>query len=567
MLRRNHSSIQRFDIELYGNSGRDDDVVLLTGPALEAGSCSLKGKLVWSTLEHTNIRKITLKLVGTLQLSWAEPGIHKMGPLPLRFEKHIYSQEYKNFTIPGQLVEKSLGNSRTTPTGSSTSLNHMFEGGTPVSPKSPKSPKRSQSRSGSLGNLFQSSAPSPLTAKRGSQPNIDKPHLQSSHSVVNMQVQHHVPPGNYAFPFELIIPGDINESIECNRYAKLNYSLFATIERTLLHEHLNAKRDIGIVRTVGVDNYDVAHTVTIENTWPKKIEYSIKIPCKAVPFGSQLEVQFAMVPLAKGLKLGKMRTEIVEYVSLKSPHTEPREGENVVCYQFFETPANFDHMADEWQMMRMVKLPTSLSKCSQDADIEPFVKIQHKFRCSIGLINADGHTSELRASLPINLYISPNVRVMHPELPNSANRYHSRRNSNLTAERPLFNVEPNRDLSMSPSLQSLQDVAAPPTYSHHIYDRVYSNVNSPLGSPSSRSDGDPISRPVSPLTLNREPSQTNLAAGLRNLVLHRQKSNTSQTNLNRVGSQLSIEALSRVPSYDEAINEQATADCAPGYSD
>ena len=157
MLRRNHSSIQRFDIELYGNSGRDDDVVLLTGPALEAGSCSLKGKLVWSTLEHTNIRKITLKLVGTLQLSWAEPGIHKMGPLPLRFEKHIYSQEYKNFTIPGQLVEKSLGNSRTTPTGSSTSLNHMFEGGTPVSPKSPKSPKRSQSRSGSLGNLFQSS--------------------------------------------------------------------------------------------------------------------------------------------------------------------------------------------------------------------------------------------------------------------------------------------------------------------------------------------------------------------------------------------------------------------------
>lgn len=577
MLRRNHSTVQRFDIELYGNSGRDDDVILLTGPALEAGSCSLKGRLVWYSLEHTSIRRITLKLVGTLQLSWAEPGIHKVGPLPLRFEKHIYTQEYKNLRIPGQRVELSGG--MRTPVGSASSLNQYFSEGKPVSPK------KAKSRSGSIGNALQgplgsikpslgahsaSSAQirlsSSAAAHSKSIPNI--PALQSSQSVQNMQITHHVPPGNYTFPFEMIIPGDISETIECNRYAKLNYTLYATVERAVLQEHLNARRDVSIVRTVGVDNYDVAHTVSIENTWPQKIEYCIKIPCKAVPFGSQLEVQFAMVPLAKGLKLGRMRTEIVEYVTLKSPHAETREEENVVGYQFFDVPANFDHMADEWQMMHMVKLPTSLSKCSQDAEVEPYVKILHKFRCFIGLVNADGHTSELRASLPITLYISPNVRVMHPEQPRFA-RTHSRKNSSPAAvERPLFHVEPNRALMESPSLQSLQDVAAPPTYSHHIYDRVYSNVTTPIGSPTG-STGDPVSRPISPLTLaNENSSQSNLASGLRSLVLHRQKSNPAPpAPLTRAGSQLSVEALSRVPSYAEAINEQATADCAPGYSD
>lgn len=565
MLRRSQSSVQKFEIQLHGNCGRDDNIVLLSGPPLEASACPLTGQLALTALDTTTIKKISIKLVGTLKLRWADASAAKAtSNPPERFQKQLYTQEFSGFDIPGKLVSSNQGSQKVTPVGSLTNLASYFSGHRHKSGAGPSSrdPSPLTSRVGSTTNLAALGSGSPGSTNSAA----------NSVSTSGGNKMHQLPAGTHFFPFELPVPGDIGESIEGNRNAQLTYWLVATIERGTLQHDLVAKKHVRIVRTVGVDSYDIAHTVTIENTWPKKIEYKITVPCKAVPIGSQLEVQFAMIPMDKGLKLGKIRADIVEYVSLSSPTHAAREEQHVVAQQSFEVAPNFDHFADQWELIKFMDVPQSLSRCTQDVMVQPYTKINHKFRCFISLINQDGHTSELRASLPITLYISPNIYVS-----SNADSVSSKRTQTASQQEvPIFNVERQpRTGQVTPSGASpMGESTVPPVYSHHVYDRLYSTLATPAESPSRSGATSPrngISRPTSPVSLaDLDPSQqAQLVAGLRSLALSRQNSNQrAPPPLSRSNSsQVDVAALSRVPSYDQALNERAAEDTAPEYTD
>lgn len=602
MLRRSHSTVQQFGIELHGNSGRNDDIVLLTGAPVEAGASHLFGQLVLNTLDATTVRKISIKLIGTMHLRWPDQPQPKGAALPVRYEKQLYSQEITDFDIPGKAVVNAKPPPK--PTGGSlTSLTSYFKHGksnenlASLMPMSqPGSPSHSPGTSPSNGR-------SPIVSRTASSVNFQdllnspgsppRPESRTDARAdgARKDTMHQLPPGNYRFPFEVYIPGELTESVEGNRYAQLSYWLVATVDRGFMKQQLTAKKHVRIVRTVGVDSYYVAHTVSIENTWPRKIEYKISIPSRAAAFGSQLELLFAMVPLDKGLRLGRIRAEIVEYVTIATP-IATREEENVVARQMFEVPENFDHMSDEWELQQLMDVPRSLSRATQDATIEHYVKINHKFRCFIALINRDGHTSELRASLPITLYISPNIYVTSQEDEEPKPSKHSGSTLSLAslpkhhhhhrpADAPMFNVSPP-PLGRSPSsLSIVQDNSAPPTYSHHVYDRLYSTVATPAESPSQSGAATPARVGADSNNGMDANQQAQLANRLRAIALSRQNSyltphlsrtssyqrqSQSPVQLSRAGSAVDVAALSRVPSYDEAINEQAAPDAVPEYT-
>lgn len=599
MLRRSHSAVQSLEIQLEGNTGSNDDIVLLSGPPLEASANHFYGKIVLSTLDQSLVRRISIKLVGTLRLRWADnPGTKQ---LPVKYEKELYSQEFSDFELPGKLVQSPPASQRQTPVTSLTNLASYFGAHKHKSLKSSTnlsslnrdpSPKMSrQSSTTSLINLA-----GPYIGSNGIGPR------SSSHvHLANLQNQsgsngsgtssgssagstagtngavHSVPPGIHEFPFDLVIPGDISESIEGNKFGQLTYALVTTVDRGPHKSKLSAKKHIRIVRTVGVDNYDVAHTVSIENTWPKKVEYRIDIPCRAVALGTQLLVNFAMVPLDKGLKLGRIKGEIVEYSALSSPLSPAREEEKVVHQQIFDVPENFDQFADEWEFSHMADIPRSLSRCTQDAFVEPYVKINHKFRCFVSLINRDGHTSELRASLPITIYISPHIYILASDDPNSTtvgsgtSHKIGKHHHHESVEHPVFNVERRERPGMT---TPDKDVSAPPIYSNHVYDRLYSAVPTPSESPIQSGAATPRyspSRPNSPPQNLANLDQSQLAqlnAGLRALALSRQNSYQSMPPLNRSNSSnINVQALSRVPSYEQALNEGAATEAAPTYPD
>jgi hypothetical protein len=95
-------------------------------------------------------------------------------------------------------------------------------------------------------------------------------------------------------------------------------------------------------------------------------------------------------------------------------------------------------------------LPKRLSKCLQDVDVHG-IKIRHKVKFNIALHNPDGHVSELRATLPVTIFISPNMP--------------------LTSDGRLVDQTPL-------STQSTDIVQhAPPLYGEHILDQLYADVD------------------------------------------------------------------------------------------
>lgn len=504
MLRRTSSSAPHFDVKLQNNAGRDQRIILVKGSSVDASYVTFNGEILLSATDNMSIKKIKLMLVGELKLRWSDDvsKTKASGHQPsVKFEKKVWKQELSNFELPEKLSRSNPGSRLASPAGSLTNLSSYFQSGSHNQSQRLLSPNAARTNltrsSNSLTSL--TSHFSPLHNNHRQKSRSDLPSISHGNSraaspepdgrVSDAQgeersrspggsaspigrsrspsVQPRLENGNYTFPFEMVIPGDIPESIEGNPYVSLTYFVHATAERGGLRGNVSAKKHVRVIRTIGADTYDFAHTVSIENQWPGKVDYKIFIPSKAVPMGSKLDVQFNLIPLNKGLRLGKIRTEIVEYVTLHGPASLfQHQEERVVMKQVFFPPSKYtnDASMDQWEFSQGVDVPASLSRLTQDVIMEPHVRISHKLKMSLALINRDGHTSELRASLPIHVFISPRVPVnaIEPEMHNNS-------------EQSIFDAP-----SFSPDTTE-----APPLYSERLYDRLYSEVATPVESPGS----------------------------------------------------------------------------------
>lgn len=119
-----------------------------------------------------------------------------------------------------------------------------------------------------------------------------------------------------------------------------------------------------------------------------------------------------------------------------------------------EEPDVLDEEVEGYSFSRHLELPKSLTKCVQDADVEG-IKVRHRLRFKIQLRNPDDHMSELRATLPITLYISPSLAIND--------------NHELVDQTP---VAARRAAEMDASN------AAPPLYQDHTMDQLCSDTDS-----------------------------------------------------------------------------------------
>jgi hypothetical protein len=270
-----------------------------------------------------------------------------------------------------------------------------------------------------------------------------------------------LPAGNYEWPFELVIPGSMAESIEGLHDSHIMYRLKATVARGKLAYDLHAYKPLRIVRTLDPSALELAHAMTVENVWPNKIEYQLVIPQKAIIFGTAIDIEMRFTSLLKGLRIGQIKCQLLEAQEFTLPgataHTERfhKHQRDVDTWTFELTDEHYQDMLDDngqdgYTLKEKMPLPKSLSRCMQDVDVHG-IKIRHKVKFNIALHNPDGHVSELRATLPVTIFISPNM-------PLSAN-------GELVDQTPL-------------STQTT-DVAhhAPPLYGEHILDQLYADVD------------------------------------------------------------------------------------------
>ncbi|CAK7219281.1 hypothetical protein SBRCBS47491_003793 [Sporothrix bragantina] len=305
--------------------------------------------------------------------------------------------------------------------------------------------------------------------------------------------------GNYEFPFELMLPGDTCESVEGLHEASITYKLKATIARGKLAYDLHAYKHVRIVRTLESSALEFLHAMSVENIWPNKVEYSIVVPQKAVVFGSHIPLESRFTPLLKGLELGDITIKLIEIHDFVSTPPAGSSNFNLAMREFkhersvqswtvsVSREEHWQEMIEDtgqegWVVNSSLDLPRKLGKCVQDVNVHG-IKVRHKLKMVVALKNPDGHVSELRATLPLTIFISPNIPLDEQ--------------GNLTG--------PSGPTSSSTNGLS---TIAPPGYGEHVLDQLYDEVEvHNLQTPA------PMSAVHSPIYgLSRSGSSENLAS-------------------------------------------------------
>lgn len=460
--------------------GADHGVVLLKGSATEAPSVLLSGTIVLSVQEPIQFKNLSLRLYGKIRLNI--PTQYKtskgMAERYVKYEKRVYEHTWDNFNVENyfQNLYDNYGRKNSIASKSSGNLSSL--------------PRKAKSSTASLISLTGQSS-------------------SNYHTLVK---------GNYEFPFSAILPGAITESVEGLPNASVVYKLESAIERMKFHTDLICRKHLRVVRTLSPDALELSETVAVDNTWPNKVDYSISIPAKAIAIGSATPIHVLVVPLLKGLKLGPIKITMVEHSQYCGSFGSVSSQERIVNKMRIKDPLdhmNEDHdtsndneddfsFQDRWEVNTTFHIPPSLSKCTQDCTLLNSIKVRHKLKFVISLVNPDGHVSELRASLPVQLFMSPFVALGVK----TADGAYSSANSSMTDvsslarnQNDLADKEDDDDVIFARSASeldlsaannngpsaaaSMSQLMSPPNYGNHVYDRLCNDISTPNSPPRS----------------------------------------------------------------------------------
>ncbi|KAJ5959554.1 Immunoglobulin E-set [Penicillium vulpinum] len=323
-----------------------------------------------------------------------------------------------------------------------------------------------------------------------------------------------LPAGNYEYPFDVVLEGSMPESVEGLAETWVMYRFKAEIGRKYVKD-IVARKPLRIIRTLDPSALELSHAMSVDNIWPNKIEYSISTPTKAIVFGTAIHVDFKLIPLLKGLRIGQITSQLIESHDLTLNPEDPDSIRNTYKitrtiltdeYELDEDNIEIiDETAEGYQCTRILDMPQTLTRCLQDTDTKG-IKVRHKLKFRIQLHNPDGHISELRATLPVSIFISPHLAIDD--------------NNNLLSHTPQS------------ARMAVDDFAhqAPPLYGEHTFDQLYSELD-----PSGYRTPGPGSGPGTPFTpLSRNISSDNLASmnALTNTDISASALHHRLTNLN-----------------------------------
>lgn len=430
LLSRSSGAVSLFDIRL---DDAKKNVIVVRGSPGHASSLLLTGQVVLALTEPMSVKKISLKLMGKVHLQWTDNStVLKTGSARhYRYESPVYEKEWPNLELGATLNSTSV--SAASSAGNSTT-----------------------NIAGLTGSNNNSSAS--LAINRS-----------ASSSQLSSTASHTLPQGNHVFPFETILPGSIDESVEGMEGGFVVYKIVATVERGRFANNLTCQKHVRVIRTLGSDILELSQSVSIDNTWPQKIDYTISLPNKAIALGSVITIDLEMTPLLKGLKLGTVRVWLTEQIALATPTGGSFSYERNVIEHTIPPPPEGTLNEDLWSLSRSFSLPADLSKCTQDCTIHSYIKVGHKLKFAIALKNPDGHTSELRASLPVYVFISPNVPISTASASENVVLFGANASSSNT----------NTSESLGVQSSDLLEISAPPNYEDHIYDRLWNDIGSP----------------------------------------------------------------------------------------
>ncbi|KAL6400066.1 putative HECT-type ubiquitin ligase-interacting protein creD [Ilyonectria robusta] len=214
----------------------------------------------------------------------------------------------------------------------------------------------------------------------------------------------------YEWPFELFIDGNQEESFRgCSR-CSLNYRLEAS---AFSEDNSNSSWDfapIRIIRCPALSAYELIDPITTHGKWAGKVEYNVSMAHQAIALGGLIPVDAQLAKLEPGVQVVKARFFLREVHSLQDETVPGRlayEGQRTVM----EWPLTIHDTRGQmhsWQ--QCFDLPRIVRKCSPDLSA-CMISISHTLYFAVTLMQSNGTVSEYESSIPIILFVSPELPV------------------------------------------------------------------------------------------------------------------------------------------------------------
>ncbi|TID20906.1 NADH-ubiquinone oxidoreductase 30kDa subunit [Venturia nashicola] len=277
---------------------------------------------------------------------------------------------------------------------------------------------------------------------------------------------HKIAPGTHEWRFSFKMDPSIPESVEGLPGSFVVYDLKAEIDRGWGSKNLLAEKHVRVIRTLG---RDMSETVPLpysnEDTWKDKLWYHIYIPTRYYIFGTSITAEFILCPLHKGIKIGKIKMEILERIQLTTEAGKNRQHskDTLVASHEEDMPSNtldprveeVTGMPDESYHFKVtLPLERSLNRARQSMDSE-HIKIFHNLKIYVNLHNPDGHISQLLVRNLLHIFISPSLRV---------------------GDDQMIQANPSQLAEVSETNESGQ-IEVPPTYERHRLDQLYDDID------------------------------------------------------------------------------------------
>ncbi|KAI8051811.1 hypothetical protein BDF21DRAFT_404331 [Thamnidium elegans] len=228
--------------------------------------------------------------------------------------------------------------------------------------------------------------------------------------------------GEHKWDFELMLPGDLPQSLEAEG-GQVVYRLKATVERTAFLQNIVKKKIMRVVRCMLPTEFELIQTLEIHNTWAEKMMYDILLPSKVYARGHLIPITFHITPIAARLRVRTLTATLKEYCTYTANDCSKTDTRIVKIQKdedpFPNAPVQTGGPIDPISWTKVISLdipPMSSQMAFCDADNE-MIRIRHKLKFVICLVNADGHLSELRCSVPVIIISSISEQAELNNLP------------------------------------------------------------------------------------------------------------------------------------------------------
>ncbi|KAI9305261.1 hypothetical protein BJ944DRAFT_265488 [Cunninghamella echinulata] len=227
---------------------------------------------------------------------------------------------------------------------------------------------------------------------------------------------YHLSEGHYKWDFELPLPGDLPETIE-HDLGQVYYRLKAVAERPTFSMNYTDKRSLKVSRVMSPTSLEFIQSMIISNVWADKLGYEISTPTKCYTMGSMVPITFELRPIAPELQVKSISCMLKEYLTLtaitsttiddhnqQQQHKHSKTESKIV--KLIRDDAFYQHAIEQngsFKKTLGLNIPEEDSQLLMVDTQNDLIRVKHKIKFTVTLINGDGHISELRAAIPIIL--------------------------------------------------------------------------------------------------------------------------------------------------------------------